>query len=202
MYTRILAYWDWIRATTGLSLRYYDVMLNGGNGFLRATDASPSTGYTDPGYVTPASAGSHNSKPPKMHLNKSVDSWSASATLPAGATLLSQARTFGLDIALYGVFPATYDRVLDSLHYTGAQCKPAKSGRSIKCADATSSVAINMRGSSGTAKISVKANGRDIFLNGAAGLKAYLWLNNGDNYLMYNDRQCKQARSGKLGLDC
>lgn len=128
---RPAAYWDWIRAATGLSLEYYDVTLSNG-GFIRATDASPTTGYLDPGYVTPASASKGDaSKPPKMHFNKGVDSWSVSAALPAGATVISQANAEGLDIALYGIFPSTYDRVLDSLHYTAEQCKTAKSGRSI-----------------------------------------------------------------------
>jgi hypothetical protein len=193
--TRPAAYWDWIRATTGLSLEYYDVILSKG-GFIRATDASPTTGYLDPGYVTPASA----SKPPKTHFNKSVDSWSVSAALPAGATVISQANAQGLDIALYGIFPATYDRVLDSLHYTAEQCKTAKNGRSIKCFDATSSVTVDLRGAE--AKLTVKAQKRDILMEGATALKAYLWLKNGDNYLIYSEDDCKASAGQKIGLKC
>jgi hypothetical protein len=200
VYTRVSAFWDWIRETTGLSFRYYDVAVNG-NGFIRATDASPTTGSIDPGYVTPASAsGPH--KAPKMHFNQSVDSWAVKATLPAAATLLSQVVSHGFDIALYGVFPATYDRVLDSLHYTPEECKPAKNGRSIKCFDGTSSVTLSMRRASADARIIVKANGRDILLAEAQGVQAYLWLKNGDNYLMYS-RKCKHSRPGaKKTIDC
>lgn len=194
MSTRPAAYWDWIRATTGLSLKYYDATLKNGD-FIRATDASPTTGYLDPGYVTPASA----SKPPKMHFNKSVDSWSVSAALPAGATVISQANAFGLDIALYGIFLATYDRVLDSLHYTAEQCKTAKNSCSIKC-DAASSVTVDLRGTS--AKLTVKIQKRDILMEGATALKAYLWLKNGDNYLIYNDNDYKASAGRKVGLKC
>ena len=197
---RPAAYWDWIRAATGLSLKYYDVTLANGD-FIRATDASPTTGYLDPGYVTPASASNgHASKPPKTHFNKSVDSWSVSAALPAGATVISQAHAEGLDIALYGIFPATYDRVLDSLHYTAEQCKTAKNGRSIKCFDTTSSVTVDLRGAS--AKLTVKAQKRDILMEGATALKAYLWLNNGDNYLIYSEDDCKASAGQKVGLKC
>lgn len=203
MYTRVSAFWDWIRATSSLSLRYYDVAVtgSGAGGFIRATDASLNTGSSDPGYFTPASAGN---KPPKMHFNKSVDSWAVSAKLPAGASLLSQVNAHGLDIALYGIFPATYDRVLDSLHYMPDECKPATNGRSIKCSGGTSSVVLSMRGSSAEAKLSVKANGRDIQLGGAMALKAYLWLNNGDSYLVYNQGSCKRSRAGsaKAEIDC
>lgn len=84
------------------------------------------------------------------------------------------------------------------LHYTPEECKPAKNGRSIKCFDGTSTVTFSLRGSSGEAKISVKAVGRDIKLGGATHLKGYLWLKNGDNYLMYSP-SCKHSR-GKM--DC
>jgi hypothetical protein len=68
-----------------------------------------------------------------VQFNKSVDSWAVSSSLPAGSTLLSQVHAHGFDIALFGTFPTTYDRVVDSLHYTPEECKPAKNGRSIKC---------------------------------------------------------------------
>ena len=123
-----------------------------------------------------------------------MDSWSVSAALPAGATVISQAHAEGLDIALYGTFPATYDRVLDSLHYTAEQCKTAKNGRSIKCFDATSSVTVDLRGAS--AKVTVKAQKR------ATALKAYLWLKNGDNYLIYSEDDCKASAGQKVGLKC
>ena len=157
--------------------------------------------FCDPGYATPASTSKGDaSKPPKMHFNKSVDSWSVSAALPAGATVISQANAQGLDIALYGIFPATYDRVLDSLHYTAEQCKTTKNGRSIKCFDATSSVTVDLRGTS--AKLTVKAQNRDILMEGATALKAYLWLKNGDNYLIYSENDCKASAGQKLGLKC
>ena len=35
----------------------------------------------------------------------------------AGATLVAQAMTSGPNVALYGVFPATYDCVLDLINY-------------------------------------------------------------------------------------
>ena len=133
-----------------------------------------------------------------MQFNKSVDSWAVSSSLPAGSTLLSQVHAHGFDIALFGTFPTTYDRVVDSLHYTPEECKPAKNGRSIKCFDGTSTVTFSLRGSSGEAKISVKAVGRDIKIGGATHIKAFLWLKNGDNYLMYSPR-CKNSR-GKM--DC
>lgn len=198
--TRLTAYWNWIRTTTGLSLQYYDVVVDRVGGFIRASDASPTTGSVDPGYVTPASAGSN--KPPKMHVNKTVDSWSVSAPLPAGATVISQAYQFGLNIALYGVFPATYDRVLDLLNYKASQCKAAKDGRSIKCFDATTSVTLALRGSNGEAKLTVKANGRDIRLGEATGLKAYLWLVNGDNYLIYKTNNACKRPARKVGIQC
>jgi secreted trypsin-like serine protease len=40
VYTRVSAYWAWIRQTSGLSLNYYDVAVNG-NGYIRATDNTP-----------------------------------------------------------------------------------------------------------------------------------------------------------------
>ncbi len=193
--TSSLAYLDWIRDTTGLSLMYYDVVLNAAaRGSIRATDSSPSTGYLDPGYVTPASVSGGN---------KTADTWSVSAPLPAGAAVIASAREFGLNIALFGVFTATYDRVLDLLNYSAAQCKLAKRGRSIKCADATTSVTVALRsGGSGEAKLTVKAHGRDILLADATALKAYLWLENGDNYLIYRSTACKHAGGKKGGLSC
>lgn len=196
-------FWDWIRDTTGLSLQYHDVVINTVGGFIRATDTFPTTGRVDPSSdVTRTSAvGGHN-EPPKMTPNKAMDSWSVSAPLPAGATVISQASAYGLDVALYGVFPATYDRIVDSLHYTAAQCMACIDGRAIKCADATSSVTLSMRGSSTEAKLSVTAKRRDILLLAATGLKAYLWLTNGDNYLVYNNHKCKRSRGRKIGLRC
>lgn len=179
-----------VREETGLSLEYYDVV--GKDVTLRATDNSPSTGYLDPGYVVPASAD-------KPHANTGKDSWSVTATVPAGPTILSQAREFGLNLALYGVFPATYDRVLDLLNYRPEQCKA--SGRSsVKCADATSSVTVKVRGSS--AKITVKAQRRDILIADATELKAYLWLENGDNILLYNDKCQRSEGVSKAGIKC
>lgn len=136
---RVSTFYDWVRNATGLSLQYYDVVLNGSNGSIRATDASPATGNPTGDYVTPASVGSHT-KLPKMLFNTSVDSWAVGATEPAGATLLSQAAAFGLNTALYGIYPGTYDRVLDTLIFTAADCIPAKTGRSIKCIGGANSV--------------------------------------------------------------
>ena len=198
---RATAFWNWIRTITGLSLKYHDVVLNTAGGFIRATDASPTTGYIDPGYITPSNAGSD--KPPKMQVNKTVDSWSVSAPLPDGATIVSQAYLYGLNIALYGVNPTTYDHVFDLVNYKPSQCKAAKDGRSIKCFDATCSVTVALRGGSSEAKLTVKASGRDILLRtSTTGLKAFLWLTNGDNWLVYNEKACQLSGDRKIGLKC
>jgi hypothetical protein len=187
--TRITAFWDWIRANTSLSLKYYDVT----DSSLRATDASPTTGYSDPGYVVPFAAN-------KTKVAAIKDSWSVAATVPAGSTLLAQTRAFGLNVALFGVFPATYDRMLDLINYQASQCKAAKNGQSIKCIDATSSVTVKLvRG--GHAKVSIKAK-NDILLKDAAGLKALIWLENGDNYLIYNDKCSASGGANKIGVKC
>lgn len=199
--SHVQKFWDWVRNTTGLSLQYHDVVVNIVGGFMRATDASLSTGYVDPGFVspTPAAANSHNDLP-KMLPMDTADSWSVSAPLPAGAIVISEASINGLDIALYGIFPSTYDRIVDSLHYTAAQCMASKAGRTIKCADATSSVTVSLRDSYAT--LVVKARRRDISLSGATGLKTYLWLDNGDNYLIYNSDSCKRVQGRKIRLRC
>jgi len=128
------------------------------------------------------------------------DSWSVSAMMPAGATLVAQAMTSGLNVALYGVFPATYDRVLDLINYQASQCKAAKNGQSVKCFDATSSVTVKLvRG--GHAKVTIKAK-NDILLADAAGLKAYLWLENGDNYLVYNNKCNVAGGARKVSIKC